>query len=530
MASPDTTGVRVGESEGDDVRDSQVARDLVRSAGARPSAAALWYDEGDGAWDYDRLVEETAAAAGWLRTHGVQAGARVVLVVGNWPEHVAAWYAVLAVGAVVVDVNYIVQDEEWRYVVDDCEPAAIIGGSPFRERLTALANAAGGVPVLWAEECGAGWPELGGASGADLAPVPRAADDVAVIAYTSGTTGLPKGVMHTHGAIERQLHLLADVQGYRPTDVVYLAVPLFALMGYLPIVASTIRAGGAVLLADRFDASALSRASRRFGLTYLTLSAPMVDAIIRLPDEEKPTFPALRLLTAGGAPLQPEIRARFESLVGVPLSQGYGMTEMLGVLVADYEGDAPWGSCGRIRPLDSTDIVVLDDDGHALGAGEVGEFAVHRNCVMVGYWRRPDLYEEQFAGDWFRTGDIGKIDADGFFYVLDRKKDVIIRGGFNIYSAEIERVLSEHPAVAEATVVGSPDERLGEVPVAFVVPRDVDVDADALADALLAETRERLGSLKTPAWVRVVEFDDLPRNALRKVHKRELRNSLRAPV
>ena len=512
--------------------DAQVALDLTRSARARADAPALWYDDGESSWSYDRLAAETAAAAAWLVAHGVQPGDRVVLVCGNWPEHVAAWYAVLAAGAVVVDVNYIVQDEEWRYVVDDCAPAAIIGGSPFRARLEPLAAAAGDVPVLWAEACGSAWPELVSTDSAphELAPVTRAADDLAVIAYTSGTTGLPKGVMHTHGAIVQQLRLLADVQGYRPDDVVYLAIPMFALMGFLPIVASTVRGGGAVFLAERFDAAAMSRASRRYGLTYLTLSAPMLDAIIRLPDDERPTFPKLRVLTAGGAPLQPEVRARFEALVGVPLSQGYGMTEMLGVLVADYEGDAPWGSCGRIRPLDSTDMVVLDDDGRVLGAGEVGEFAVHRSCVMVGYWQRPDLYEEQFTGDWFRTGDIGKIDDEGFFYVLDRKKDVIIRGGFNIYSAEIERVLNEHPDVAEATVVGCPDERLGEVPVAFVVPRDADVDADALADALLAATRERLGSLKTPVWVRVVEFDDLPRNALRKVHKRELRDSLRASV
>jgi acyl-CoA synthetase (AMP-forming)/AMP-acid ligase II len=310
----------------------------------------------------------------------------------------------------------------------------------------------------------------------------------------------------------------------------YQAIPLFALQGYLPLVASAVRVGGSVFLADRFDAAELGRASRRFGFTYITLSAPMLDAIMRLPAPEQPVFPALRLLTAGGAPLQPEIRTRFEALVGVPVSQGFGMTEVLGVLVADYEGDAPWGSCGRVRPLGSRDIVVLDDEGNVLRAGEVGEFAVHRSCVMTGYWRLPDLYDEHFTGDWFRTGDIGKIDDAGYVYVLDRKKDVIIRGGFNIYSAEIERVLSEHPSVAEATVVGAPDERVGEVPVAFVVPNDPMIDGDVLADELLETTRARLGSLKTPAWIRTVDAEDLPRNALRKVQKRTLRDSLRTPV
>jgi long-chain acyl-CoA synthetase len=509
------------------VEDVNVARDLAHSTSARPLDAALWYNQGDASWTYERLLAETAAVSTWLCAHGVRPGDRVVLLMGSWPEHVAAWYGVLAAGAVVVDLNYIVQDEEWRYVLQDSEPSAIVCGSPFRTRLVPLVTEAGEVPVLWAGNCGAGWPDI---ETPELEIVPRAGDDVAVIAYTSGTTGLPKGVMHTHGLIARQLQLLADVQGYRVGDVLYQAIPLFALQGFLPLVSSALRAGGAVLLADRFDATELSRASRRFGFTYITLSAPMLDAIMRLPADERPVFPALRLLTAGGAPLQPEVRARFEELVGVPVSQGFGMTEVLGVLVADYEGDAPWGSCGRVRPLDSQDMVVLDDDGTVLGAGEVGEFAVHRSCVMAGYWRRPDLYEEQFTGDWFRTGDLGKIDEQGYFYVLDRKKDMIIRGGFNIYSAEIERVLSEHPAVAEATVVGAPDDQLGEVPVAFVVPIGATADRDVLADELLASTRDRLGSLKTPVWIRVVDADDLPRNALRKVQKRALRDSLRAAV
>jgi long-chain acyl-CoA synthetase len=500
-----------------------IARDLARSAAERPEAPALHYAEGGAVWLYRRLVDEAGAVASWLGDRGVSRGDRVALLMGSWPEHVAAWYGVLAAGAIVVDVNYVLGDEEWQHVLADCAPRAVIAASTFRDRLDTL-GVPGTFPVLWTEECGSGWPQL---VHDPFDPTPVADDDVAVIAYTSGTTGEPKGVMHTHGGIGTQLELLAAVQGYRPGDVAYQAIPLFAIHGYLPLVASSLRAGGAVFLADRFDAEELAAASRRFPFTYITLSAPMLDAIMRLSDDARPSFPALRLLTAGGAPLQPEVRARFEELVGVPLSQGFGMTEVMGVLVADYEGDAPWGSCGRVRPLTSRAIVVLDDTGVVLPPGAVGEFAVHRTRVMVGYWGKPGLYEEQFVGDWFRTGDIGKIDADGYFFVLDRKKDMIIRGGFNIYSAEIERVLSEHPAVAEATVVGAPDNRLGEVPVAFVVPIDDGRGAEQLSDELVATCRKRLGSLKTPEWVKVVGADDLPRNTLRKVKKRELRDLLR---
>jgi long-chain acyl-CoA synthetase len=512
----------VGETTETSAAGSNVAWDLVARAEELPEAPALHYSDGDCAWSYRRLAAEAAAVTAWLAATDVRPGDRVALFVGSWPEHVAAWYGALAAGAIVVDVNYILGNDDWRRLLQDSSPAAVVAASAFRERLEEL-GVTRSLPVLWAEECGIGWPQI---PPDELDPVRVDADDVALVAYTSGTTGEPKGVMHTHGGIRRQLELLGEAQPYRAGDVVYQAVPLFALPGYLPQVASTLRAGGSVFLADRFDAAGLAAASRRFPFTYITLAAPMLDAILRLPERDRPEFRALRTMTAGGAPLQPEVRARFEELVGVPLSQGYGMTEMIGVMVVDYEGDAPWGSCGRIRPLDSKAIVVLDDDGATLPPDEVGEFAVHRDCTMVGYWGKPELFAAQFSGDWFRTGDIGKIDDAGFFYLLDRKKDMIIRGGFNIYSAEIERVLTEHPGVAEATVVGAPDERLGEVPVAFIVLTDGATESPRLADELLAECRDRLGSLKTPAWVRVVDADDLPRNALRKVKKRELRDSL----
>lgn len=512
------------------VGDRNVARDLAETAARIPDAPALWFGEGDGCWSYARLRAEAAAVAEWLGACGVGAGDRVAVIMGSWPEHVAAWYGILAIGALVVDVNYIVADEEWRFVLADAEPAAVVAGAPFASRVEAILASIGAVPLLVAEVPGTGWASDASSADANYAPVPRVASDLAALCYTSGTTGLPKGVVHDHGRVDGQLELLARVQDYRTGDVAYQAVPLFAIQGYLPTVASMVRAGGAVVLADRFDARALARASRQFGITYLTLSAPMLHAILELAGEVVPTFPALRLLNAGGAPLQPETRARFESLVGVPISQGFGMTEVLGVMVVDYDGDAPWGSCGRVQPPGSADLVVLQDDGSMAPTGEVGEFAVHRRCALAGYWGRPDLFEESFRGDWFLTGDIGRIDDAGFVYVLDRKKDVIIRGGFNIYSAEIERVLSESPLVAEATVVAAPDDRLGEVPVAFVVPTDPGADREAVADALLATARDRLGSLKTPVWIRVVDADELPRNALRKVRKRELRDSLGSSV
>jgi len=330
-------------------------------------------------------------------------------------------------------------------------------------------------------------------------------------------------VMHSHGSVHRQLTLLREVLELDADDLFYVIIPLFTLHGFLPLAGSSVHNQGTVVLSDRFDPAQLAAASRRFDITYLTTAAPMLAAILQLPEADRPTLHAMRSLTSGGASLHPDTKERFEHALGVRVSQGYAMTEMLGAFVGDYKGGAPRGSCGRLYPEGSDVMVVLDDDGQRLPAGEVGEFALDPSVALLGYWNRPDLDDELFRDGWFRTGDIGRIDADGSFWVLDRKKDMIIRGGFNIYSAEIERVLNQHDLVAEATVVGAPHDRLGEVPMAYVVLTSEVADAAATAEDLRAYARARLGGLKTPESITIVKYDDLPRNAINKVLKRELR-------
>ena len=209
------------------------------------------------------------------------------------------------------------------------------------------------------------------------------------------------------------------------------------------------------------------------------------------------------------------------------LTQGYSCTEVLGAFVMDIDGDAPHGAAGRVYPderLANGPVVrVVDDDLRPVAAGERGEIQFHRRFAMARYWGAPEATEDAFVGgDWYATGDIGSVDQDGFLAVLDRKKDVIIRGGFNIYSAEIERVLTQHPGVAESAVVGRPDLALGEVPVAFVVPTDASVSAELLHQYV----RGRLGRLKEPATIELVAYDELPRNGLGKVIKAQLRARL----
>ena len=493
---------------------------LVRAAARRPHHPALAFGPDDDIWTYRRLAAEVATISARLVVRGGEIGDRVAIVMPNWPEHVAAWFGAAHAGRIVVDLNTLVGDEEWKSMLADTTPVAVATSSTFAPRIEKILAEIGSDAEVWVVET------PGDGFGATTEVLPPAfdvgPDGVAVVAYTSGTTGLPKGVMHTHDAVLRQAEILRTTLHHDEDSVFYVAVPLFALQAFVPLAVSSMYVGGTLVLAERFDPRALAAASRRWPITYITTSAPMLAMIIDLPIPERPVFPALKQLTSGGASLHAEVKERFEEALGVRVSQGYGMTEMLGGIVGDYRGGAPRGSCGRLYPEDPNLVAILDDDGNVVPPGEVGELSLARSAAPSGYWKRPDLMDEAFRDGWFRTGDIARVDADGYFWIVDRKKDMIIRGGFNIFSAEIERVLNDHELVAESTVIGRPHERLGEVPVAYVVPIG-GADRAEVAAVLAPYARERLGKLKTPEEIVVVDFDDLPRNAIGKVVKPELR-------
>ncbi|HVW35303.1 MAG TPA: fatty acid--CoA ligase family protein, partial [Acidimicrobiia bacterium] len=361
--------------------------------------------------------------------------------------------------------------------------------------------------------------------------VARRGSDPAVIAYTSGTTGRPKGVVHDHDRLRHHLDVCVEALGYGPDDVVVNLLPLFPLHAFLAQAGLCVHVGCPLVLLGRFDPAVLTAESHRHRFTTGTFVPAIVAALLALPADARPHFVPGSRFNIGGAPLPPEMRARFESTYGVTLLQGYGSTEVMGSIAMERPGRRPpWGACGELFPRLEGLVRVLDEEGRDVDAGEVGEFAVHASRALVGYWGDERQTEAAFVdGQWYRMGDLGRIDADGFVSVVDRVRDMIIRGGFNIYSAEIERVLAEHPAVAEATVVGRPDGRLGEVPVAFVVTRPGVPAGPALAGELRTGVAGRLGPLKVVEEITFVAAGDLPRNAMGKVLKRELRARL-APV
>jgi long-chain acyl-CoA synthetase len=497
-----------------------VGADLDSTARRFPRHPAIITADGVLGISYEELAEATSAISERLRREGVRPGDRVGIVQFNSWRHVSTWYAVLRVGAVCVDLNTALSAGQWTSMLDDSGAHMVLGDAGTVDKLAVAASAAAGpVRVIAVDDVPAS------ETGASHEPYPSRSEDLAVIAYTSGTTGLPKGVMHSHGGLQSELALLRDACGFDHDWHVYVSIPLFSLHGFLPQVAVTMSVGGTIVMATKFDAAAFAAATRRFPISYTTLSSPMVPALMQLSDAEAPDLRSMQILSCGGAPLHPSIREAFTLRFGAHLTEGYSMTEVMGAFVMDIDGDAPYGASGRAYPRGDPPVMrIQDDDGHPLPPQTPGEIAFRRSSALVGYW--PDQFKDGGDG-WFPTGDIGRIDTDGFLYLLDRKKDVILRGGFTIYSAEIERVLILDPSVSEATVVGVPDERLGEVAVAYVVP-EPNGAAPGLANRLIEAVREALGALKAPSRVEIVEYENLPRNAVGKVIKPDLRRRARS--
>lgn len=498
---------------------ANVASDLQASALRKPDKTVVVRADGTGVVSYAELAAVVDRIALFLRRHGVGVGDRVALMQSNSAHHIASWYAILHCGAICVDLNIALSPEQWAGMLNDCLPSGILTDARHTDKATSAAELSKSPVPVWRTESIASVS----ASQPVAGPEPVSPQDVAIIAYTSGTTGLPKGVMHTHVGVAAELDLLVESCGFAADWTSYVAIPLFSMHGYLPQVAVFCRVGGTIVLADKFDAQEFAAASRRHRISYTTLSSPMLPSLTSLPADERPDLRWIEVLSCGGSPLHPDYRADIEHKLGVALTEGYGLTEVLGAFVMNLDQSAPYGSSGRVYPSGPTPTLRIQDDaGAPVPVGEPGEIAFHHSKVLLGYW--PDVSWSE-GSEWFATGDIGKLDASGYLYLLDRKKDVILRGGFTIYPAEIERVLAEDPDVLEATVIGAADERLGEVPVAFVVLNESANRGGQ--DARLQElVRLRLGPLKALAHVELAKFEDLPRNALNKVIKRDLRERM----
>jgi acyl-CoA synthetase (AMP-forming)/AMP-acid ligase II len=478
----------------------------------------------DQAVTYRQMVDRTRAVASGLAARGIGRGDVVGLLSYNSVEFLTTIFAANHLGAIAMPINWRLAAEEVRYILDHSQARALVCDAELLD----LGNQATGlldgdiVRICVAAATVAGWERFAGleASNAEVTRVAVQGSDLHRLMYTSGTTGRPKGVMISHANLAWKNFAHVTEFGFTADDVGLACGPLYHV-GALDLVTTTMIAVGATTVIHRvFDAAQVVDEIERSHITLMWTAPAMVRAILDVPGIDERDLSSVRVIIAGGEKMPiPFIERLRRTFPSAWFADAYGLTETVsGDTFLDRESTVTkLGSVGR--PCQYLDLDIWNEDGASLPAGEKGEVVLRGPKVFTGYWRDPDATAKAFAGGWFHTGDVGVRDEEGYLFIVDRLKDMIVSGGENIASSEIERVLYDHEAVVEAAVVGRPDDRWGEVPVAFVV---LQPGAAVGADDLVAHCRGQLAKYKVPKDVTFI--DALPRNPSGKVLKRELRD------
>jgi long-chain acyl-CoA synthetase len=463
--------------------------------------------------NYSALDAAVARAAGLLRSKGVGPGDRVGMQLPNVPYFPIVYYGALRLGAVVVPLNPLLKAREVEYHLSDSGSKVMIGWKDFAGPAQAGADAAGAEAII--VEPGA-FEELLGAADTVDEVADREDDDPAVIIYTSGTTGTPKGATLTNSNLHMGAKVGGELVDASPESVAMGTLPLFHVFGMSVMMNVTLVAHGLLTLVPRFEPGKVLEVIERDHVTTFGGVPTMYTALLHHGERDQHDVSSLDVCVSGGAALPVEVLHGFDEAFGCKVLEGYGLSETTGMGSFNLpDRERKPGSIGV--PIGGTEIRLVDDKDSDVPDGEPGEVVMRGPFVMKGYWDREDATEEVMRGGWFHTGDIATVDEDGYFFIVDRKKDMIIRGGYNVYPRELEEVLYGHPAVREAAVIGVKHDSLGEEVGAAVALKDGE---SATPDELRAYMKENVAAYKYPRVVWIV--DELPKGPTGKVLKREI--------
>ncbi|MCY1170069.1 Long-chain-fatty-acid--CoA ligase [compost metagenome] len=475
---------------------------------------------------YADFNRQAARLAGLLSSLGVEKGTPVGLYFPSCPDIAIGYHACQKLGAIAVPISAAYKSQELERLGQStgmpvliCRQGSVPAVEAARLSLPALRHllVTDGAAPAWGyalEDELSRWPDR-------FEPVAVDPEDIAAIFFTSGTTGMPKGAMQSHRSV---YHAIRDMQshgGFRWNQETFMcALPLFNNFGATVMLDGCLYAAGTTILIERWDSSAILSLMTEHRATFFAGTPTMFAYLLEAYDPAIHHLERLRLCVAGGAPIPPDVMARFATAFGVPLLNGYGASELCGFCATEsLDGLRKPGSVGTA--IGGAAIRIVDDAGNPLPCGEPGEICVSGDLAGAGYWRDSEATGAAFTPQGWRSGDIGKLDEDGFLFVLDRKKDVIITGGSNIFPAEVEAVLSSHPSVSLAAVVGIPDPLKGELAVGCIVIRS---ESAVSEEILISYCKERLASYKVPR--RIQFFEEFPLGPTGKILKKDIQQRL----
>lgn len=501
---------------------------LEESTRKHPDRVAMILD--DFKMTYKQLDEAANQVANALRANGIKAGERVGMMLPNVPHFPMVYFGILKAGCIAVPMNVLLKAPEIEYYLSDSETSTFFYWDMFAAEAVQAANRVSSVThKIRVSMQGGEAPEgtqdffqMIGGQPKEFDSVATGADDTCLLIYTSGTTGKPKGAALTNFNLFECCHIGTHIFEFKDDDVILATLPMFHSFGLSNVLNGSIHGGITMSLLPRFDADKALQVMQRDRVSLFLGVPTMYFAMLHHPERSTYDLSRLRLCVSGGASIPGEVINAWEKATGTKILEGYGLSETSPTATFNQlESGQKVGSIGK--PIWGVQVKIFDDDGKPVAQGERGEICIKGHNIMKEYWRNPKATKEAIKDGWFHSGDIGYEDDEGFLFIVDRKKEMIIRGGFNVYPREVEEVIYQHPQVAEAAVIGRVDEKFGEEVHAVVAPKPGQtIDPEELQ----AFVRERVAAYKYPRTIQV--WPELPKGPTGKIMKLEIKKRVEA--